>query len=123
MKITLLDEARLRVESVPGPLTVEAPSPERVYSPFHMVASGLATCIYSVLASWAQTARIDMGGLAIEVGWAFADTPHRVGRYDIVLIWPELPEGRRVSAERVVALCPIHATFHHPPTIAVEVAG
>jgi uncharacterized OsmC-like protein len=123
VKITLLDEGRLRVEAVPGPLTVEAASAERVYSPFHMVASSLATCIYSVLASWAQTARIELDGLVIEVGWEFADTPHRVGRYDVLLSWPGLPDDRRVAAQRVVALCPIHGTFHHPPTIVVEVAG
>lgn len=121
MKITLLSEERIRLEALPGPMTIEADSAERVYSPFHMVASGLATCVFSVLASWATTAELGFDDLVIEVGWAFADTPHRVGSYDLVLNWPSLPDSRQAAARRVAALCPIHATLHHPPEIRVEV--
>jgi uncharacterized OsmC-like protein len=123
VKITLLSADRLRLEAVPGALTIEAESPEMVYSPFHMVASGLATCIFSVLASWADTADVAMDDLAVEVTWRFADVPHRVGSYEVTLLWASLPENRRSAAGRVAGLCPIHATFHHPPTIEVEVQG
>jgi putative redox protein len=123
VKITLLGEERIRLEATPGPTTIEAESAERVYSPFHMVASGLATCVYSVMASWAGTANLSSDDLVIEVGWAFAEGPHRVGNYELVLDWASLPANRRKAAERVAALCPIHATLHHPPEIAVEVRG
>lgn len=123
MKITLLSEERIRLEPIPGPMTIEAESAEMMYSPFHMLASGLATCIFSVLASWAETADLPSGDLSIEVGWSFADQPHRVGSYEVALHWPGLPENRHAAAQRVAGLCPIHATFHHPPEIAVEVAG
>jgi putative redox protein len=123
VKITLLSEERIRLDATPGPMTIEAESAERVYSPFHMVASGLATCVFSVLASWAETAGIDATDLVIEVGWTFAEKPHRVGRYRLQLGWPSLPEARRAAAARVAALCPIHATLHHPPEIDVEVSG
>lgn len=122
MKITLLGEERILLEGAAPPLTIEAESAETVYSPFHMVASGLATCIFSVLASWADTAGIAVDNLAIEVGWAFADQPHRVGSYQVSLRWPNLPDARRTAAPRVAALCPIHATLHHPPEILVQLA-
>ncbi len=121
MKITLLSEERIRLEATPGPLTIEADTAEMIYSPFHMVASGLATCVYSVLASWASHANLAAEDLVIEVDWSFAEEPHRVGRYGLSLIWPELPESRRAAAARVATLCPIHATLHHPPEIKVEV--
>jgi putative redox protein len=121
VKITLLSEERIRLEAVPGPMTIEAESAETVYSPFHMVASGLATCIFSVMASWAGTAGLGYDDLVVEVGWSFVEQPHRVGRYDLELQWPSLPENRRNAAQRVAALCPIHATLHHSPEIAVEV--
>lgn len=123
MKITLLSEERLRLDPTPGPLTIEAESAEMTYSPFHMVASGLATCVHSVLASWAETAGLAADDLAIEVGWAFADRPHRVGSYELSLRWPSLPAERRGAAQRVAALCPVHATLHHPPAIRAEVAA
>lgn len=121
MKITLLSEERIRLDITPGPMSIEADSAEMSYSPFHMVASGLATCVYSVLASWANHANLTADDLAIEVDWSFSGEPHRVGRYGLYLIWPGLPENRRAAAARVASLCPIHATLHHPPEIAVEV--
>jgi uncharacterized OsmC-like protein len=122
VKITLLSEDRIRVDSTPGPLTVEAESAEMQYSPFHMMASGLATCTLAVLESWASHANLDADGLAVEVAWRFAEKPHRVGSYDVSLRWPGLPEERRAAATRAAALCAVHNTFGHPPSIAVEVS-
>lgn len=123
MKIELLAEDRIRLSLTPGPLSVEAESPEMIYSPFHMMASGLATCIFSILQSWASNADFTADDLAIEVGWAFADGPHRVGSYGIRLEWPSLPEPRRAAALRAAALCPVHKTLEHPPAITTELAS
>jgi putative redox protein len=120
VKITLLSEERIRLEATAGPMSIEAESAETTFSPFHMVASGLATCVYSVLASWATHASLDAEELTIEVEWSFADKPRRVGSYEVILDWPGLPEERRTAAARTAALCPIHATLHHPPEIKVE---
>ena len=43
MKITLLGDDAIRLESTPGVLTVDAPSEELSFSPFHMLASSLAS--------------------------------------------------------------------------------
>ena len=72
VKITLLSEESIRLEGPGGPLTIEAESAEEIYSPFHMLASGLAVCTYSILVSWATNARMQADDLAIEVGWSFA---------------------------------------------------
>lgn len=117
MKITLLSDERIRLEGAGGPLTIEADSAEMYYSPFHMLASSLATCVYSVLHSWAANAKLGAEDLAIEVGWTFVDDPYRVGSLDLELIWPSLPDGRRVAAERAAHLCTVHKTLEHPPQI------
>ena len=122
MKITLLSEERIRLEDAAGPLTIMAESAEMNYSPFHMLASALGTCLFSVLHSWATHAQLAADRLAIEVGWTFADHPRRVGAFDVTIDWPGLPEGRRAAAERAATLCAIHGTFTHPPQISVEVA-
>ena len=121
MKITLLSEDRIRLDGKAGPLSVEADSAEMQYSPFHMLGSSLATCTYSVLESWATHAKLPADDLVIEVGWTFAEDPHRVGGIDIELLWPSLPEERRAAAVRAAGLCTVKKTLEVPPEVAVEV--
>ncbi len=121
MKITLLSDERIRLEGRAGPLTIEAESAEMQYSPYHMMASGLATCTYSVLQSWATNAGIPADDLALEVGWSFAEDPHRVGRMEVDIQWPSLPEPRRAAAVRAAGLCPVKKTLQQAPEIHTEV--
>ena len=121
MKITLLGDDAVRLEAVAGPMTIEAERADQPYSPFHMLGSSLALCEYSLLASWATHAKLSADDLAVEVRWTFAEQPHRVGAMTITLDWPSLPEARREAAQRATALCPVHRTLVHPPTLDVEV--
>lgn len=123
MKIILLSDERIRLDGSPGPLTIEAESAEMQYSPFHMLASAVATCTFSVLASWASHADLPVTDLVVEVGWSFVENPHRVGRMEVELVWPSLPEGRRAAAQRAAALCTVSRTLEHPPEMAVQVRG
>jgi uncharacterized OsmC-like protein len=123
VKITLLSDERIRLDGRAGPLSVEADSADMQYSPFHMLASGLATCTYSVLASWATHAKLPADDLSIEVGWRFAEEPHRVGSMDVDVVWPSLPAERRNAAVRAAGLCTLKKTLEMPPQVAVEVKG
>ena len=120
MKLTLLGEDSLRLDPTDGPMTIEAMSADQSYSPFHMLAGGLAYCTFSVLYSWATHAKLDATDLSIEVKWAFADDPHRIGSIDKRFDWPSLPANRLEAAKRVSEMCTIHATLHHPPAIAID---
>ncbi|MEO5567785.1 MAG: OsmC family protein [Gemmatimonadaceae bacterium] len=119
MKLTLLSEDSLRLDPIDGPMTIEAASAEQSYSPFHMLAGGLAYCTFSVLHSWASHARISASDLSIDVKWTFAEDPHRVGAMDIRFTWPSLSANRIEAAKRVAEMCTIHATLHNPPTITI----
>lgn len=123
MKITLLDDERIRLDEEGGPLTIEAESPDQSFSPFHMLAGGLATCVYSVLHSWASNAQVPVSDLTIEIGWSFAEDPYRVGSYDVRLLWPSLPPERHATASRVAHLCTVHQTLLNPPEIDTRVVG
>ena len=123
MKITLLSDDRIRLDGRPGPMTIEAESAEMTYSPFHMLASSLATCTHSVLASWATNAKLPADDLAIEVGWTFAENPHRVGEMNVEVLWPSLPEERRAAAQRVADLCTVKVTLKQPPEVTTQVSG
>lgn len=120
MKIILLSEESIRLEGPPGPLTIEAERAEQMYSPFQMLASGLASCTYSVLASWANTAKLDYHDLTIDVTWSFAEHPHRIGAVTLSFHWPTLSVERTEAAKRAAALCPIHHTLKISPSMNIE---
>jgi len=122
MKIILLADDAIRLEPIPGTMTIEASSAEMTYSPFHMLASGLATCTFSVIESWASHAKLSLDDLAIEVRWKFGEDPHRVSDLNVTFDWPSLPANRVAAARRVAELCTIHATLLHAPTITIEPA-
>ena len=119
MKIILLSDSSIRLEPIPGPMTIEAPTAEQSYSPFHMMASGLAYCTFSVMYAWAETAKLEATDLVIDVSWEFTDDPHRVGKYDLKFKWPSLPERRLDAACRVAEMCAVHATLQHSPAITI----
>jgi uncharacterized OsmC-like protein len=120
MKIILLSEDAIRLEPIPGPMTIEAVAADQSYSPFHMLASGLATCTFSVMHAWATHAGLSIDDLAVEVRWTFAEDPHRVDKMNVTFEWPSLPSKRYAAARRVAEMCTIHATLHHPPEITVS---
>lgn len=123
MKITLLADDAIRLEPVSGPMTIEAASADMTYSPFHMLASSLATCTFSVMESWATHAKIPLDDLVIDVRWKFGDEPHRVSDMAVTFDWKSLPANRIAAARRVAELCTIHATLHHPPHVTIEPAS
>ena len=123
MKIILLSDDAIRLEPIPGALTIEALSAEMSYSPFHMLASGLATCTFSVLHSWATHAKLPIDDLTLEVQWRFGEDPHRVTDIGVLVDWPSLPTSRLGAAKRVAEMCSVHATLTHPPQITITAAS
>ena len=121
MKISLISEEGIRLEPLPGPMTIEAATEDQLYSPFHMLGSGLAFCTYSVLASWASHAKLESDDIVIEVHWTFVEDPHRIGKIDMKVDWPSLPPQRQTAAQRVADMCAIHASLKHPPELSTTV--
>ena len=123
MKITLTGEESLRLEPASGPLTIEAPTPDVQYSPFHMLGSALGACTLSVLHSWASNKNLGVDDLKVDVSWEFVEGQHRVGSMKVQLLWPSLSAELWPRAIRAASLCGIHNTLTHPPEITVEAAG
>ena len=119
MKILLTSSESLRLEPSSGPLTIEAPTAELSYGPFHMLGSSLAACTFSVLQSWATNRDLGVDDLRVEVGWSFVEQPHRVGSMNVKLEWPSLAADMWPRALRVANLCGVHNTLTHPPKIIV----
>lgn len=122
MKILLTSSESLRLEPTSGQLTIEAPSAELSYGPFHMLGSALGLCTFSVLQSWATNKNLSFDDLRIDLSWRFLEQPHRVGSMKVELEWPSLPADMWPRALRVANLCGVHNTLTHPPEIHVEPA-
>jgi uncharacterized OsmC-like protein len=123
MKITLTGEESLRIEPVPGPLTIEAQSHDQSYSAFHMLGSALGTCTLSVLQSWASNKDIAVDGLKVDISWTFVEGEHRLGSMKVVIDWPSLTAEMWPRVIRAANLCGVHKTLTHPPEISVEAVG
>jgi uncharacterized OsmC-like protein len=123
MKITLTGEESLRVEATGGQLTIEAPTADEHYSPFHMLGSALGMCTFSVVQSWASNKNLVADDLKIDVSWSFAEGEHRVGAMKVKLDWPTLSPELWPRALRAAGLCGIHHTLTHPPMISIAAAG
>lgn len=123
MKITLTGEESLRLEPTSGPLTIEAPTPEVQYSPFHMLGGALGACTLSVLQSWATNKDLGVSDLKVDVSWSFMEGQHRLGSMKVRLLWPSLSAELWPRAVRAANLCGVHNTLTHPPQITVEAVG
>jgi uncharacterized OsmC-like protein len=122
LKITLLSDESIRLEPATGQLTIEAESANQGYSPYQMLASGLAVCTFGVMQSWASNIGVSADDLVIDVSWSFADNPHRVGAMELSYQWPSLPEDRKRVAQRVAELCPVHKTLMQSPSMMIRAA-
>lgn len=120
VKIILLTDQSIRLEPDEGPMTIEALEPDQQFSPFHMLASSLATCTWSVLYSWATHTGQSADDLVLDVSWEFAEQPTRVAEIVLTFDWPSLPAKKLDAAKRVAAMCTIHETLHTPPKVVTE---
>lgn len=123
MKITLTGEESLRLEPSPAGLTIEAPTTDRNYSPFHMLGSALGACTFSVLQSWASNKNLSADDLKIDVKWSFVEGQHRLETMTVTLAWPSLSAQLWPRAIRAASLCGVHNTLTHSPRISVEASG
>ncbi|HEU4747257.1 MAG TPA: OsmC family protein [Gemmatimonadaceae bacterium] len=122
MKVVLTGSESLRVEPTSGQLTIEAPTADMSYGPFHMLGSSLAMCTFSVLQSWATNRNLGVDDLRVDVSWSFVEQPHRVGAMKLTLEWPSLAADMWPRAIRVANLCGVHNTLTHSPAITIEPA-
>ncbi|HEY1014867.1 MAG TPA: OsmC family protein [Herpetosiphonaceae bacterium] len=119
LSITGEQSVLLTLEDGPLDISIDTDAPHAGFGPLQMLATSLATCTGSVLASYAQTAKLEIDGAQIAVEWDYDQQPYRVGAFRMAILWPEaVPEPRRRALLRAAEHCTVHTTLLHPPTIA-----
>jgi putative redox protein len=83
------------------------------FSPTDLVASGLAACILTTIAMWAERHEMDMTGIKAHVTKEMQSNPRRIARLPVTVTLPaSIPDDIRPTLEHVGYLCPVHASLH-----------
>jgi uncharacterized OsmC-like protein len=94
------------------------------FSPTDLVASGLAACILTTMAMWAERNGLDMTGstATVEKHMSTPPAPRRIARLPVVVTIPAkaIPEDMRERGEKIGHACPVHASLHPEVDAPVE---
>lgn len=85
------------------------------FSPTDLVASGLASCILTTMAMYAERNGFDLAGATatVEKHMSQPPAPRRIARLPVVVTLPTtVPHDMRERLERVGHSCPVHASLH-----------
>ncbi len=85
------------------------------FSPTDLVAAGLAACILTTIAMYAERNgfKIDGATARVEKHMTTPPSPRRIGRLPVVVTLPaSVPAEWRERVERVGHTCPVHASLH-----------
>jgi uncharacterized OsmC-like protein len=118
-KVTYL--GNLRTESVhiksDNTFITDAPTDNNgkgeAFSPTDTVATGLASCMLTVMGIKARAMDVDMSGATAEVTKTMASEPRRISKIEVVLNFPfETDNKIRRILERTANTCPVHYSLH-----------
>lgn len=85
------------------------------FSPTDLVAAGLASCILTTIAMYAERNGLSIAGAtaAVEKHMTTPPSPRRIGRLPVNVTLPaSVPAEWREKLERVGHTCPVHASLH-----------
>ncbi|BFP42583.1 OsmC family protein [Flavobacteriaceae bacterium GF1] len=85
----------------------------RAFSPTDTVATGLASCMITVMGIKARDLEVDLTNSVAEVTKHMASDPRRISKIEINLSLPaHVSEKNRTILERIGNTCPIHYSLH-----------
>ena len=91
------------------------------FSPTDLVAAGLASCILTTLAMYAERHGLNLTGITAQVGKEMSASPRRIGRLPVTVTLPaSIPEDIRATLEKVGYSCPVHASLHPDVDAPIE---
>ena len=83
------------------------------FSPTDTVATGLASCMITVMGIKARDLGVDMTGTTAHVTKTMASEPRRISKIEVVLDFPfEADKKTRTILERTANTCPVHYSLH-----------
>lgn len=93
------------------------------FSPTDALCVALATCVVTTMALKANDMKIDLSGTSIAVTKHMLSEPRRIGKIEIMLIFPEtlqVEENDRTTLQRVGDNCPVAKSLHPDLEVKIE---
>ncbi len=85
----------------------------RAFSPTDTVATGLASCMITVMGIKARDLEVDLKGAVAEVTKHMASDPRRISKIEVHFQLPaKVSEKHRIILERTGNTCPVHYSLH-----------
>ena len=83
------------------------------FSPTDTVATGLASCMLTVMGIKAREMNVDMSGTTAEVTKTMASNPRRISKIEVVLNFPfEADYKTKKVLEHIANTCPVNQSLH-----------
>ena len=85
----------------------------KAFSPTDSVATGLASCMLTVMGIKAREMNVDMSGTTAEVTKTMASNPRRILKIEVVLNFPfEADNKTKKVLEHIANTCPVNQSLH-----------
>ncbi|MAU26423.1 MAG: osmotically inducible protein OsmC [Muricauda sp.] len=85
----------------------------QAFSPTDTVATGLASCMLTVMGIKARDLGVDLKGATAEVTKHMASDPRRISKIEVSMELPaDVSEKNRKILERTANTCPVHYSLH-----------
>ncbi|MEM7672918.1 MAG: OsmC family protein [Verrucomicrobiota bacterium] len=130
VSISVKYEGELHCEAIHGPskntLSTDAPVDNKgrgeTFSPTDLVATGLATCMATIMGQQADTLGIDISGMEIDVDKIMStERPRRIVALPVRIQMPiAYDEKTAKMMERAAHTCPVHHSIHPDIEVAVS---
>ncbi|SDS71094.1 Uncharacterized OsmC-related protein [Formosa sp. Hel1_31_208] len=83
------------------------------FSPTDTVATGLASCMITVMGIKARDLGVDMTGTIAQITKTMASNPRRISKIEVVMEFPfEADKKTRKILEHTANTCPVHYSLH-----------
>ena len=85
----------------------------RAFSPTDTVATGLASCMMTIMGIKARDLNVDLKGAVVEVTKHMASDPRRISKIEANFLLPAgIAQKDRTILQRVADTCPVHHSLH-----------
>ena len=118
-KVTYLGELRTTCEHLKSgnEFITDAPTDNnglgRAFSPTDTVATGLGSCMITVMGIKARDLGVDLKGSTVNVTKHMASNPRRISKIEITMALPaNVSEKNQKILERTGNSCPVHHSLH-----------
>jgi len=83
------------------------------FSPTDTIATGLASCMLTMMGIKARDLEVDLAGSTAAVTKEMASNPRRISRIEVVFTMPEgIASKTRKILENTANTCPVHYSLH-----------